>query len=72
MVITDGFRGTKKMKEKHHLILYVGINIAKLNYFASAISSDDEVLTQPFQYSNNTDDFHMPVIIREDPHHHGP
>lgn len=40
-------------------MIYVGIDIAKLNHFASAISSDGEILMQPFQFSNDGDGFQM-------------
>lgn len=40
-------------------MIYVGIDIAKLNHFVSAISSDDEILMEPFQFSNDADGFHM-------------
>ena len=36
---------------------YVGIDIAKLNHFASVISSDGEVLVQPFKFTNDNDGF---------------
>ena len=42
-------------------MIYVGIDIAKLNHFASAISSDGEILMEPFQFSNDADGFHMLV-----------
>ena len=35
-----------------HRLIYVGIDIAKLNHFASAISSDGEVLIEPFKFTN--------------------
>ena len=38
-------------------MIYVGIDIAKLNHFASAISSDGEVLIKPFQFTNDNDGF---------------
>lgn len=38
-------------------MVYVGIDIAKLNHFASAISSDGEVLIEPFQFTNDGDGF---------------
>lgn len=38
-------------------MIYVGIDIAKLNHFASAISSDGEVLIEPFKFSNDNDGF---------------
>ena len=40
-------------------MIYVGIDIAKLNHFASAISSDGEILIEPFQFSNDSDGFHL-------------
>ena len=38
-------------------MIYVGIDIAKLNHFAAALSSDGEVLFEPFQFSNDDDGF---------------
>ena len=38
-------------------MIYVGIDVAKLNHFASLISSDGEILVGPFQFSNDGDDF---------------
>lgn len=40
-------------------MIYVGIDIAKLNHFASAISSDGEILIEPFQFSNDADGFQL-------------
>ena len=40
-------------------MIYVGIDIAKLNHFASAISSDGEILIEPFKLSNDSDGFHL-------------
>ena len=42
-------------------MIYVGIDIAKLNHFASAISSDGEVLIEPFKFSNDYDGFYLLV-----------
>ena len=39
--------------------IFVGIDIAKLNLFASAISSDGEVLIEPFKFSNDADGFQL-------------
>ena len=36
---------------------YVGIDIAKLNHFASVISSEGEVLVKPFKFTNDNDGF---------------
>ncbi len=40
-------------------MIYIGIDIAKLNHFASAISSDGEDLMKPFKFTNDSDDFQM-------------
>lgn len=40
-------------------MIYVGIDIAKLNHFASAISSEGEVLIEPFKFTNDGDGFHL-------------
>ena len=42
-------------------MIYVGIDIAKLNHFASALSSDGEVLIEPFKFTNDGDGFQMLV-----------
>lgn len=42
-------------------MIYVGIDIAKLNHFASAISSDGEIMLQPFKFTNDYDGFHLLV-----------
>ena len=39
--------------------IFVGIDIAKLNHFAAAISSDGEILIEPFKFSNNYDGFYL-------------
>lgn len=40
-------------------MVYVGINIAKFNHFASAISSDEKELMKPFRFTNAGDGFQM-------------
>lgn len=40
-------------------MIYVGIDIAKLNHFASAINSDGVVLIEPFEFLNDSDGFYM-------------
>lgn len=40
-------------------MIYVGIDVAKLNHFASAISSDGEVLFEPFKFTNDADGFYL-------------
>lgn len=38
-------------------MIYVGIDIAKLNHFASALSSDGETMLKPFKFTNDYDGF---------------
>ena len=38
-------------------MIYVGIDIAKPNHFASAIDSDGAVLIEPFKFLNDNDGF---------------
>lgn len=64
-------------------MIYVGIDIAKLNHFASAISSEGEILIEPFQFSNDFNGFylllsklapldqHSIIIGLESPAHYG-
>ena len=40
-------------------MIYVGIDIAKLNHFASAVSSEGEVLIEPFKFTNDYDGFSL-------------
>ena len=46
-------------------MIYVGIDVAKLNHFASLIFSDGEILVGPFQFSNDGDGFHYLVSAFE-------
>ena len=41
------------MKGRYNLMIYVGIDIAKLNHFASAVSSEGEILIEPFKFTND-------------------
>ena len=41
--------------------IYVGIDIAKLNHFAAAISSDGEIIIEPFKFTNDADGFQLLV-----------
>ena len=38
-------------------MIYVGIDIAKLNHYASVVSGEGEVLIKPFKFSNDNDGF---------------
>ena len=42
-------------------MIYVGIDIAKLNHYASVVSSEGEVLLEPFKFSNDNDGFYTLV-----------
>ena len=44
-------------------MIYAGIDIAKLNHFASVISSDGEVLVEPFQSSNDLEGFRSLSLV---------
>ena len=41
--------------------IYVGIDIATLNHFAAAISSDGEIILEPFKFTNDADGFQLLV-----------
>ena len=47
------------MKGRYNLLIYVGIDIAKLNHFAPAISSDGVILMEPFKFTNDGDGFSL-------------
>ncbi len=47
------------MKGRYNLMIYVGIDIAKLNHFATAVSSDSEILIEPFKFTNDYDGFYL-------------
>ena len=40
-------------------MIYVGIDVAKHSHFASAVSSDGEVLLKPFSFSNSIEGFNL-------------
>lgn len=40
-------------------MIYVGIDIAKLNHFAAAVSSKGEILIEPFKFTNDADGFQL-------------
>lgn len=44
-------------------MIYVGIDIAKLHHFASVISSDCEVLIEPFEFTNDYDGFQKLISV---------
>lgn len=66
MIIADGYHGIRLfLKGRYFLMIYVGIDVAKLNHFASLISSDGEILVGPFQFSNEGDGFQYLVSAFE-------
>lgn len=40
-------------------MIFIGVDIAKNNHFASAVNSDGEVLTKPFKFSNDKEGFNL-------------
>lgn len=40
-------------------MIYIGIDIAKLNHFAAALSADGEVLIEPFKFTNDANGFQL-------------
>ena len=44
-------------------MIYAGIDIAKLNHVASVVSSDGEVLVEPFQFSNDFEGFRSLSLV---------
>ena len=48
------------MKGRYNLMkIFVGIDIAKLNHFVAAISSDGEIILEPFKFTNDADGFQL-------------
>lgn len=47
------------MKGRYNLMIYVGIDISNLNHFAAAVSSDVEILIEPFKFTNDYDGFYL-------------
>ena len=47
------------MKEMYNLMIYIGIDIAKLKHFASAISPDGEILMMSFKFTNDGNSFSL-------------
>ena len=44
-------------------MIYAGIDVAKLNHFASVVSSDGEVLVEPFKFSNDFEGFRSLSLV---------
>ena len=49
-------------KGRYNLMnIYIDIDIAKLNHFAAAISSDGEIILEPFKFTNDAVVFQLLV-----------
>lgn len=48
------------------MMIYVGIDIAKLNHFAAALSADGKTLIEPFKFTNDYDGFYL-LLSKLDP-----
>ena len=59
MITVCGYHSIRSYEREDYLMIYVGIDIAKLNHFASAISSEGEILIEPFKFTNDADGFHL-------------
>lgn len=44
---------------RYNLIICKSIDITKLNHFASAISSENKILLEPFKFANDYDGFYL-------------
>ena len=53
------------MKGRYDLTIYLDTDIAKLNHFAAALSSDGEIIIGPFKSSNDYDSFYPLVSCAE-------
>ena len=40
-------------------MIYIGIDIAKSSHFASAVNSDNEVIVNPFKFTNDDKGFNL-------------
>lgn len=56
MIIANGCHIINK-KEGVYPMIYAGIDIAKLNHFASVLSPDGKILVEPFKFTSDNDGF---------------
>lgn len=59
MIIISGYHGIRLYETEYNLMIYVDIDIAKLHPFAIEISSDGEILIEPFKFTNDYDVFYL-------------
>lgn len=46
-------------------MIYVGVDIAKLNHFAYAVSSEGDILIEPYKFTNDNDGFQLLISKHE-------
>ena len=56
-------RSQHQTRERRDPMIYVCIDIAKLNHFASVVSSDGEVLVEPFEFLNDAEGFRRLSLV---------
>ena len=59
MIIVGGYHGIRLYEREVQPHDLRRIDIAKLNHFAAAISSDGEILIEPFKFTNDYDGFYL-------------
>ena len=59
MIIVGGYHGIRLYEREAQPHDLCGIDIAKLNHFAPAISSDGVILMEPFKFTNDGDGFSL-------------
>lgn len=47
------------MKRRYNLMIYVGIDIVKLNHSSATVSTDGAILIEPFRFTNDYDSFYL-------------
>lgn len=57
MMIKLGGLSQRQSVERRCTVIYLGIDIAKKLHVAAAISSDGEIIFEPFEFSNDSDGF---------------
>ena len=59
------FRYCGLLKGRYDLTIYLDTDIAKLNHFAAALSSDGEIIIGSFKSSNDYDSFYLLLSCAE-------
>mgnify|MGYP004638747539 CR=1 FL=1 len=58
-IIVSGYHCIRLYEWEVQPLIYVSIDISKLNHFSTTFSSNDEILIEPFKFTNNYDDFYL-------------